>query len=587
MLETSPDEEVDLLVFGAGAGGMTAALVGALEGLQTTLCEKTGMVGGITSTSGGTTWVPGTSQSLRAGVPDTTEKARQFLDSVIGSRGGEAQRDAFLTAGPQAIDYLEARTEVKFAAAVAHPDYLKNHPGAAFGGRALGPLTFDGRRLGADFDRVRPPRPEFLVLGGMMVTRADIPFLVSPFKSFANIRHVMKLLIRHGMDRLRHRRGTNLVMGNALVARLLYSLRKKQVPILFDTALAELLREQGRVVGAVVEGPGGRRKIRARRGVVLATGGLAWNKELREQLFPAPARLRSLAPEGNTGDGIAAAMRSGAGLDDKLDSAGLWMPCSILKRPDGTSSVYPHIILDRSKPGLIAVNASGRRFVNESDSYHDFVMAMLRANETVPSVPAHLICDRSFIRDYGIGLVHPGTRNLRSFIEAGYLIEAPSLRELAGKIGVAADAFEQTVARHNEYASSGVDEEFGRGTSDLNRINGDPTNHPNPCMRPIGPGPFYAVAVWPADLATSAGLQGDGDGRVLSPDGEAIPGLYACGNDLASIFRGTYPGPGTTLGPALVFGWRVAMHAAKASKAGALPLDPARDRVPGPPILKE
>ena len=160
--------------------------------------------------------------------------------------------------------------------------------------------------------------------------------------------------------------------------------------------------------------------------------------------------------------------------------------------------------------------------------------------------------------------MHPGTKNLRPFIEAGYLIEATSLRELASRIGADADAFEQTVRRHNGFARTGVDEEFGRGTSDLNRINGDPTNQPNPCMRPIVPGPFYAVAVWPADLASSAGLQGDGDGRVLNPDGEVIPGLYACGNDLASIFRGTYPGPGTTLGPALVFGWRIAMHAAHA-----------------------
>ncbi len=560
-VSTRWDEDVDLLVLGAGAGGMTSALVGALEGLKVMLCEKTGMVGGITSTSGGTTWIPGTSQSLRAGVPDSAEKARVFLHSVIGMRGGDAQREAFLEAGPKAIDYLEARSELRFEAALAHPDYLKNHPGAAYGGRALGPLAFDGRKLGADFARVRPPRPEFLVLNGMMITRGDIAFLLTPFKSIKNFTHVTKLLLRHGADRLRYKRGTNLVMGNAIVARLLYSLRQNNVPIEFDTSLAELVREDRRIVGAQVDGPTGRRAIRARRGVVLATGGLAWNKELREKLFPSPARKHSLAPECNTGDGITLALRSGAALDDKMDSAGLWMPCSILKRPDGTRSVWPHIILDRSKPGLIAVNASGRRFVNESDSYHDFVMAMLEANKTTPSVPAYLICDRSFIRDYGIGLIHPGTKNLASFIDAGYLIEATDLRVLAAKIGANADAFQRTVAEHNEYARTGVDQAFGRGTSDLNRINGDPANKPNPCMRPIGPGPFYAVEVLPADLATSTGLQGDGDGRVLNPDGEPIPGLYACGNDLASIFRGTYPGPGTTLGPAIVFGWLVAMHA--------------------------
>lgn len=563
-------EEVDLLVVGAGAGGMTAALVGANEGLEVVLCEKTGMVGGITSTSGGTTWIPGNSQGARAGVPDTVEAAKTFLDAVVGSRGGDAERRAFLAAGPKAIDYMEKNSDLIFEAAKAHPDYVKNMPGAAYGGRALGPVAFDGRKLGAHFARVRPPRPDFLVLGGMMITRADIPFLLAPFHSAANFKHVLTLLARYFGDRLRYKRGTNLVMGNAIAARLLYSLRKKNVPIRFDTALAELVTENGRVVGAKLDTPKGRTAIRARRGVVLATGGLAWNKELRAKLFPVPTQAHSLAPETNTGDGAAAALKIGAVFDDKMDSPGLWMPCSIMTWPDGRTSVYPHIILDRSKPGLIAVNASGRRFVNESDSYHDFVMAMLRANETVKSVPAYLICDRSFIRDYGIGVIHPGTKDLSQFLKAGYLIEAANLPGLASKIGADPVAFEDTVARHNDYARIGVDDEFGRGTSDLNRINGDPDNKPNPCMRPIGPGPFYAVAVVPADLACSAGLAGDANARVLGQEGQPIEGLYACGNDLASIFKGTYPGPGTTLGPAITFGYLAAMHAAHGAAHGEL-----------------
>ena len=409
---------------------------------------------------------------------------------------------------------------------------------------------------------MRPPRPEFLVLGGMMVTRADIPSLLAPIGSFRNLRHVAKLLGRHALDRLRHKRGTRLVMGNALVARLLYSLRRAGVPISFNTALAELVQEDGCVVGAVVDGPAGRRAVRARRGVVLATGGLARDERLREQLIPAPARAHSLAPEDNTGDGVSTALQNGAALDDGVESAGLWMPCSIRRHKDGTQALFPHIVLDRAKPGLIAVNAAGRRFVNEADSYHDFVTAMLEANRATPSVPAYLICDRSFIRDYGIGLVHPRTRNLSRFIEDGYLVAGPTVRELAGKIGVDADGLEATIATHNADARIGVDHAFGRGGSDLNRINGDPANEPNPCMRPIGPGPFYAVGVWPADLATSAGLSTNQDGQVLRRDGRPIPGLYACGNDMASIFRGTYPGPGTTIGPAMVFGWRLAIFAA-------------------------
>ncbi len=556
------DESVDLLVIGGGAAGMTAALVGSLEGLNTLLCEKTDMLGGLTATSGGTIWVPGTTQSIRAGVPDTIDAARQYLMSVIGARGGDTQREAFLQSGPHVLDYLESRSDLVFVASQAHPDYIANQSGAAYGGRALAPAPFDGRKLGVDFYRVRPPRPEFLILGGMMVPRSDIPHLVKPFGSLESCTRVASLILRHAFDRLRYPRGTNLVMGNALVARFLFSLRKQQVPIAFETSLVDLLREDGKVVGAVLERSDGRVSVRAKKGVVLATGGIGWNQTLRQKLFPAAAQPHSLAPKSNTGDGISIGLRTGAGLDDKLESAGLWMPCSILRRPDGTISVYPHILLDRSKPGLIAVNKAGRRFVNEGDSYHDFVMAMLHSNQTVPSVPAHLICDRSFLTKYGVGLAYPGTRNFKPFIDAGYLIEGGTLPELAAKVGIDPSGLEQTVAKHNRYAETGVDEEFGRGTSDLNRIYGDPDNRPNPCMRRIGPGPYYAVAVWPADLAGSAGLRTDANARVLDADDQPIVGLYACGNDSGSIFRGTYPGPGATLGPAIVFGWRSAMHAA-------------------------
>lgn len=557
-----PDDDVDLLVIGAGAAGMTAALVASIEGLRVLVCEKTDMVGGISSTSGGTLWVPGTSQSVRAGAPDSAADAKRFLDSVIGNRGGEDERKAFLDAGPKAIDYLEAHSDVVFVAATAHPDYLGNHPGAASGGRALGPIPFDGRKLGEDFKRVRPPRREFMVLGGMMVAKADIPFLVKPFASLKAMTHVARLVLRYASDRLSHSRGTQLLMGNALVARLLFSLRKRRVPIRFETSLADLVMEGGRVAGGVLDGPSGRQMVRARRGVVLATGGIAWNPTLRARLWPEPARRYSLAPQTNTGDGVEIALRSGAALDDAQDSPGLWMPSSVMQRADGTTSVYPHILLDRAKPGLIAVNKAGRRFVNESNSYHDFVMGMLRSNEHVPTVPAYLICDASFIRDYGIGLVHPGTKKLGPFLSSGYLTQADTLAELARKLSVDAATFEKTVADHNLYAATGVDEEFGRGTTEMNRFNGDPNNKPNPCMRPIGPGPFYSVEVWPADLATSAGLRGDADGRVLDEAGAPIAGLYVCGNDMSSIFRGTYPGPGTTLGPAIVFAWRAAMHAA-------------------------
>jgi succinate dehydrogenase/fumarate reductase flavoprotein subunit len=562
-------DTADLIVIGAGAAGMTAALVASIEGLRVLVCEKAEQVGGTTATSAGTVWVPGSTQSHRAGVPDSLDRARLYLDSVIGTRADEhlrAVRDALLETGPRAIDYLERHSDVAFAAATAHPDYLSNHPGAAFGGRALNALPFDGRRLGKDFERIRPARPELMVLGGMMVAKADIPALVRPFASWTNAWHVLRLLARHARDRLSYRRGTRLVMGNALVARLFSSLRARSVPIVFGAGLIDLVVEDGCVAGAVLATGQGRRTVRATRGVVLATGGIGWNAALRRRLFPAQAQEHSLAPATSTGDGLSAAERAGGLLAPGPGTGGLWMPVSARTDAEGRLSLFPHIVLDRAKPGLLAVNRAGRRFVNEADSYHAFVEAMLADPN---GSPAFLICDRSFIRDYGIGFIHPGTRRLRHHIRSGYLIEGADADALARAISVDADVFRRTIADYNHSAETGIDEAFGRGGTDLNRFNGDPDQAPNPCLRSIAHGPLYAVKVWTADLASSAGLRTDADARVLRPDGTPISGLYACGNDSVSVFAGTYPGPGTTLGPAIVFGWRAAMHASGQADASA------------------
>ncbi|MBV8920397.1 FAD-dependent oxidoreductase [Bradyrhizobium sp.] len=556
------DLEIDLLVVGAGAAGMTAALVGACEGLHTVLCEKSNMVGGTTATSAGTVWIPGNRQSKEAGIPDTVEAARTYLAAMLGERAVDERLEAFLRMGPIVLDYLEKRTSLRFTPPPVHPDY-KNLPGAAISGRALSTVPFDGRKLGADFERVRPPRPEFMVLGGMMVAKNDIAPLLHPLRSARNFVHVSRLLVRQTLDRLHFSRGTRLIMGNALVARLFYDLRKS-VDILFETELNELIRTGDQVTGAVLAAPSGDMAIRARRGIVLATGGIGWSAELRDRLLPEAARRYSLAPSSNTGDGILVAERAGAVIDDELESPALWMPSSVMRQPDGHVSVFPHIMLDRAKPGLLAVDKTGRRFVNEADSYHDFVEGMLRSNGRPERVPSFLICDRSFIDDYGLGLIHPGTRKLDKYLNAGYLLAGDSIEALAEKIGVAAAELSRTIDRYNRYAEVGIDEEFGRGASELNRFNGDPLNKPNPCLRRLGPGPYYAVAVWPSDLASSAGLRTDSRARVLAPDGKPLKGLYAAGNDAASLFRGTYPGPGTMIGPAIVFGWSAAMDAAGA-----------------------
>lgn len=564
MADRDWDIETDLLVAGAGPGGMTAALVAAIEGLDVVVCEKAGQVGGTGATSAGTLWIPGNRPSLEAGFEDSPDDAAKYLDALIGDDDPSGHRRAYLQDGPDVIDYLMDKTDVQFLPCGMHPDYRNNVPGAASSGRAIIPQNFDGRLLGDDFDRVRPPIPEFLLMGGMMVGKVDIVGLLGRYKSFGAFRHSATIVLRYLFDRLRFKRGTRLVMGNALVARLFYSLKKRNVPVHFDSPIQQFEKEGDAVVGAVLKTPDGEKRIRVRRGVVLATGGFAHNPKYREAFMPTPTPHYSMAPDTNTGDGVALAEASDAAIEsDSHQGAGFWSPVSVTTRPDGTQGLYPHLAMDRAKPGLIAVNAAGRRFVNEAVSYHDFVEAMYRSHETTDTMPAWLICETRFITKYGLGAIHPETKNLSREIESGYVTVGDSLEELAEKIGVAADGLVDTVTRHNGFALAGTDEDFGKGDLELNRFNGDPSRTPNPCLAPIENGPFAAMAVWPAEIGCSVGLSTNPDGQVLDGDKAPIPGLYACGNDMGSVMAGAYPGPGTTLGPAIVFGWRVAMHAAR------------------------
>ncbi|HUG78211.1 MAG TPA: FAD-dependent oxidoreductase [Burkholderiales bacterium] len=554
--------QVDLLVAGAGAGGMAAALVGALEGLEVLLCEKSSQIGGTSATSAGTLWIPGNTQSRRAGFDDSADKARLYLERLVETAERRELREAFLATARSAIDYLEAKSEVGFVSAGRHPDY-RELPGAAQAGRGLVAREFDARVLGADFARVRPPIDEFLLLGGMMVGKPDLPALLGRYRSPANFARSAKLVLRYAADRLKYTRGTRLTMGNALVARFFYSLRRKGVPILFDAPIEALLQENGRVAGALVRQGSGTLRVHARKGVVLATGGYGQNRALRAELMaePAAAQARSMAHAGNTGDGLSLARGVGAALAGGR-SGGLWTPASLTRRADGSQGLYPHFLLDRAKPGLIAVDSAGRRFVNEGCSYHDFVEAMFEAHKQAPAIPAWLICTEAFVRAYGLGVIYPGTHDLQRFEKDGSIVRAGSLKELARRIAVDPAGLLASVERYNQHAARGEDPDFHKGSTVLNRFNGDPAAT-HPCLAPIEQPPFVAQALWPADISVSTGLATDADARVLDADGAPIPGLYACGNDMASIFMGTYPGPGTTLGPAVTFGYRAAMHAAR------------------------
>ena len=420
-------------MLGAGAGGMTAALVAALHGLDVLLVEKTAVVGGTTAISAGSVWVPGTHHGPPGG--DDAGNARRYLQAAIGDRLRAALTDAFLAAGPEMVRFLEQHTAVRLRAYPYHPDYLADLPGATLSGRVLEPLPFDARLLGRDFARLRPPLPEFTLLGGMMVDRTDIGHLLGATRSVASLRHAARLLLRYGADRLRHPRGTRLVMGNALAGRLFHSLLQRGVPVLTRTAAIELTLADGRVTGATLEAPDGRMQVRSRLGVVLATGGFSRHPELRRRLLPEPLCEHSPLVESVTGDGVTLGQQAGGHLGTDHANNSFWAPVSIRTRADGSTAVFPHFVLDRGKPGLIAVNGEGRRFVNEATTYQRFAEAMYAAHARAPTIPCHFICDDRFIVRYGLGMVRPRRLNLRRAIADGYVVRADTLAGLARALG--------------------------------------------------------------------------------------------------------------------------------------------------------
>ncbi len=565
-LRQMPDKPAyDVVVVGAGGAGMAAALFAAIEGQKVLLIERTEYVGGTTAFSAATTWIPNTHHRASTGTPDSVENVSHYLDLAVGNRSSADLRRAFLEAGPQAVETIETNSDVKFRARPFHPDYISDLEGSTLCGRALEPLPFDGRKLGKHFALIRPPIPEFTVLGGMMIDRDDVGHLLKITKAWPSFKHGVKLILRHAMDRARHPRGTRLVMGNALIGRLLHSLIQRGVDILVDTRVEELIRDGGAVTGVVATRKDVRRRITARHGVIMASGGFSRHGTLRAAMLHEPTPEHSPIAPGSTGEMHDLALEAGARYGTtNLDNA-FWAPVSVRRRPDRTTAVFPHFILDRCKPGMVTVNKAGRRFVDESTSYHLFGRAMFESNRTVPTIPAYLVTDAEGLRKYGLGMVHPGGKGLAPFLADGYLTEGATLDELAGKLDIDAEGLRDTVARMNDYARTGIDPEFGRGTTAYNRANGDPNQKPNPNLGPIGTAPFYAVKLYAGDIGAATGFVTDTDARVLDGDDRPIRGLYACGNDMNSIMGGVYPAPGITIGPGITFAYVAARHAARAA----------------------
>lgn len=558
-------ETYDVIVIGAGAGGMTAAAVAAAEGLRVLVIEKSAFVGGTTAWSGGMVWIPANAKMKEVGLSDSVADAVQYLSGTVPEPANAGLRAAFLARGPEAVAYLEANTEVRLQPVKTYPDYYPERLGATPGGRVLEPVAFDGTQLGAAFSRLRPPLPEFTLFGGMMVNRLDIPHLRKAGKSLRSTLRAARLISEYALQRLRSPRGTTLHLGNALAARLYASLLSRRVEILFSADVEDLSMQGDRVSGVVIRHGSRDRPIAARRGVVLATGGFSHEAVLRKRFFPAAAGFVSATNTSATGDGLRLAAKVGAALNTDATSPASWAPASLFRRTDGSRGVFPHMVTDRAKPGVIAVNAAGRRFVNEALSYHEFVLAMLRDGNGEPDRPFYLICDRAFLWAYGLGRIKPFTRGYRRHVASGELIEAPDIAELATKIGVKPSALTATIANYNADAKEGRDGEFGRGSTVYQRHLGDLCHKPNPCVAPILRAPFFAMRIHPADLGTAIGMKVDAQARVLREDGTPIAGLYACGNDMGSIMNGNCPGPGIMLGPALTFGYIAGRHLAEGS----------------------
>ncbi|MBI5262682.1 MAG: FAD-dependent oxidoreductase [Bradyrhizobium sp.] len=556
--------DCDVLVVGSGAAGMSAAITAAHAGLKVVITEKEPRFGGTTARSGGWLWIPGTSLARAWGIVESADEARTYLRHEAGNSFDAARVDAFLTAGPEAVDFFTTKTALRFDMPLTFPDYHAEAPGGTQGGRSMVTRPFDGRELGEHIKYLGAPLPELTVFGMMLGSGKEIIHFMRATKSLTSAIYVARRLSRHFMDVVRYGRGMTLTNGNALAGRLARSAFDLNVPLWLSSPVRELIVTNGAVVGAAVEREGRRVRVRTARGVVLACGGFPHDVVRRKAMFPhAPTGQEhwSPGPTGNTGDGLRLAESAGGRIEDGLPHAAAWVPVSITHRKDGSQGVMPHFI-DRAKPGVIAVTADGMRFANEGNSYHDFVQAMVKAAKPGRETAAFLVTDHRALRRYGLGCVPPFPMPIGGYLRSGYLKRGATLAELAAQAGIDAKALEATVARFNETAVEGRDPDFGKGSRAYNRYQGDALHGPNPCVAPINDGPFYAIKLVIGDLGTYAGIRTDEHARALDADGHPIPGLYAAGNDMASIMGGNYPGAGITLGPALTFGYIAGRHLA-------------------------
>lgn len=548
--------EVDVVVIGSGAAGLTTAVVAANEGLKVLVVEKAEHYGGTTALSGGASWIVAQKHQKAQGIEDDAAAGEAYLRSVMGNLYDPAKVGAYITSGAEMVDYMEANTHVRWVAVPA-PDYLPGHDGYRYG-RTLLMAPYDGRVLGGYLAQMRRPLKGFAAFGSMQVDMLEQDLFKQVFTGVKPFLFSAGRFLNYCVDVARFGRGAYLAHGNALIGRLLRTTLDLKVELWRSAPAVELVRDNGAVRGVVVERQGQRTTITARRAVVLASGGFGANKEMSKNYFPNPDVHISVQPDENVGDGIKLGQRVGGQLGEVNPDNGVFAPVSFLRRKDGSLSKFPHFGPDRGKPGSIIVDEQGQRFTNEAGPYQEFVGTMneLEMNK------AWLVGSRRFLRKYGMGMALPAPYPLGSLVRDGYLITGKTLADLAAKIGVPASKLEQTVADFDAHAVKGEDPQFQRGTNTYDPSQGDPTHKPNSNVGPVGEGPYYALALYPGNASTVLGMATDVNAQVLDDAGNAIEGLYAVGLDQNTVFRGKYPGGGSSIGPAMTFGYRAARHIA-------------------------
>jgi 3-oxosteroid 1-dehydrogenase len=558
MVSSAMDHTVDVLVVGSGAGAMTAALAAAKAGLETLIIEKADVYGGTSATSGGGLWITCNHLMPGVGIEDNPEDAEAYLTALTGNDVPAVNVASFAKNGARMLQWIMENSHVQFMSMREYADYYQHIPGARPGGRSIDPLPYDARVLGNDFLNMNAQHRQVRVLGMMGYTNIEGAVLLSKAPGWFKL--IVKLAVQYFSDlpwRLRSRRSRRLTMGNALIGRLRRSLMDLNVPIWLNCPAGELLVEGGGVAGVLARRNGKDVIIRARRGVVLASGGFEHSQALREKYLPNPTSTKwSAASPNNTGDMLVAGQAIGAATA-LLDEA-WWGPTLVIEGEDRARALFT----ERSMPGAIVVNDKAQRFFNESVAYTTAVQAMYQPG----NLPSYLIFDERYKRNYPFGPLLPSEMHLNwmqpAHIRNDLLKSARTIEELAGKMGIDPKGLAETVKRFNGFATTGKDEDFNRGENAYDLLYGDIRIKPNPCLAPVAKPPFYAVQIHPGDIGTKGGLLTNEYAQVLGKDGGAIPGLYAIGNCSASVTGRYYPGAGATLGPAMTFGFLAAEHIA-------------------------